>query len=134
MEARKVRAVSHRARGNLSALVVDDHPLLAEAMADRLLLDGFETDTATTGAEALKAVDGPPRDLIFIDLNLPDASGLSVAAELKKHWPDSFIVLITGNPLKQSDPLVARAGINAVLLKPWKPAELAAILTKYLGG
>ncbi len=115
-----------------AALVVDDQRWLADALAERLLLEGFHTTVATTGGDALAAATGRTFDLAFVDLNLPDMNGRTAAARLKQQLPGLKLILISGLAAAVDDPAVNSVGADGVLPKPWKAAELADMLRRVL--
>ncbi len=104
---------------------------MASALADRLGLDGLQAVVAGSVAEALLAFDGRAYDIAFIDLALPDGSGIDLAAELKKRQPQLMIVLMTGFASVANDPAVGSASVDAVLPKPWAPRELENVLRRF---
>ena len=66
--------------GRPMILVVEDDPVLGPALAQRLRLEGFEPQLATTGAAALAAVARRRPAAIISDIRLPDMSGFDVFA------------------------------------------------------
>ena len=111
-----------------SALVVEDQQELAELLVERLALDGFEATVATTGKSALDLCRERLYDVAFVDLKLPDMSGIATAAELKRQIPELRVILMTGFASSLGDPEISWAHVDGVLPKPWRPAELNAIL------
>ncbi|MCY1059144.1 response regulator transcription factor [Nannocystis sp. SCPEA4] len=78
-----------------SILVVDDERDLRSAICHTLVREGFQPRTADTGAQALAlARSEPPPDLVLLDLNLPDMSGIAVCQALR------------GDPLTRGMPVV----------------------------
>ncbi len=75
------------------ALVVDDDPGFRLALADVLRLEGYTTLTAATCRGALLELARETVDLVFVDLNLPDGSGLDLLP-----CPYAPTVLVTGEP------------------------------------
>jgi len=114
------------ARKKLHVLFVDDdeHIRLSEKQVLEEL--GFPTDTAANAGEALLLhADAPGRyQLVITDLNMPGGNGLELAERLHQREPGLPVFLITGyhELLQGIDP--ARAGICAVLSKPFDMAEL----------
>ena len=73
-----------------SVLVVDDHPLLREAISARLAQMGAGTvhEAATVAAARARALATGPCDLAILDLGLPDGSGIDLVTELRANgWP-----------------------------------------------
>lgn len=81
-----------------SALVIDDHPLYCDALATTMesIFNTRRIRTATSLGEALQQLRmrfSP--DLIILDLNLPDASGLSGFMKIKEKTPDIPVIVIS---------------------------------------
>lgn len=111
-----------------SVIIVDDQPILADALAERLAAEGYETAVASCAGEALEAIGKRSYDLAFLDLRLPDMSGAVLASEFKKRCPRAGVVLMSGFLTSIHDPEVRLAQIDAVLPKPWKSGELESVL------
>ncbi len=110
------------------AIIVDDQRALAEVLAERLVLEGYTTTVTTTAAQALAAVTTQNYSVGFIDLQLPDMGGFALAAELKERFPAVKIFLVTGHANCVDDANMMCRQVDGILPKPWKPAELEAIL------
>ncbi len=111
-----------------AALIIDDQQPLAELLAQRLGMDGLEAMVATTATEGLAASELRTFDVAFVDLRLPDMSGAVVAAELKRRRPNLRVILLTGFAASVDDMEPGWSHFDGVLPKPWRPAELEAIL------
>jgi DNA-binding NarL/FixJ family response regulator len=84
----------------MKILVVDDHPLVREALRDhvRQLEQGVEVYEARSSHEALAAAQlHPDLDLVLLDLNLPDANGFSALTALRERHPAIPVVVLSGN-------------------------------------
>ncbi len=112
----------------LTALVLDDQRELAEMLAERLHLEGFQSSVAVTAAEGLTLATQRSFEVAFVDLKLPDMSGIVVAAELRKVRAKMKIFLITGLAASVDEVEPGWTHIDGVLPKPWRPSELEAIL------
>lgn len=117
-----------RASAAPCAIIIDDQRALAELLAERLSLDGFQTTVTSTATEGLALSANRSYDVAFVDLKLPDMSGIAAAAELKKRSDRLRVILVTGFASSTDDAEMRWAHIDAVLPKPWKPSELDAIL------
>lgn len=80
------------------AIVVDDHPLMAQATKDLLIqVEGVTVEGVVhNGGAALELADAVQPDLILLDYQLPDMTGTKVAELLKERHPNAYIVLFTG--------------------------------------
>jgi DNA-binding NtrC family response regulator len=100
----------------LRALIVDDDPSFQLALAESVRHEGFSTATAGSLAEARQelARGGAP-DVLFIDFDLPDGSGLELLREMEAP-PET--VLITGHTNFEAAVEALRRGVADYLTKP----------------
>ena len=79
-----------------SVLVVDDEAEVRQLLVTLLVEDGFEVREASDDATVKQLFDAPPPDLVLLDLKLPDADGLELLPRLKKQWPETEVIVLTG--------------------------------------
>jgi DNA-binding NarL/FixJ family response regulator len=119
----------------LRVLVVDDHPIWREAVAQDLA-DGDVEVVATAGtvAEAVRRAAATRPDVAVVDLNLPDGSGADVARVLTQADPPARVLMLsaTGEP----DQVLAavEAGASGYLLKTASAHELRAAIRRTAAG
>jgi PAS domain S-box-containing protein len=77
-------------------LLIDDDPSIVELLHNRLIRQGHQVLSASTGEEGMRLACSLPFDLILCDLMLPDQSGLDVLAALKAHGCEAVVVVLTG--------------------------------------
>jgi len=111
-------------------LVVDDNRDAAEVLALLIEVEGFAAATARTVAQAREAVASAPPRLIFLDVNLPDGSGLDLLADVKADLKTAHIevVMLSGmldERLKEEAHLL---GARAFITKPLAHEQLTALL------
>jgi PAS domain S-box-containing protein len=125
-EAPSVRPI----RRDLRVLVVDDDPLLLEAVTRQLASLGLETEPYTDAAAAVVRVRTTrrPFDLVITDLDMPGLSGRELAAEVRAVKPEMPIVVLSAAP--NENPI---AGAAASLTKPASTADLASAVARCLG-
>lgn len=99
-------------------LVVDDESIIRMVFRD-LMGKECEVVTAQTAEEALESLRAGPFDLIVTDKNLPDMSGLELAAEARRLNPDSRVILMTGYPSLVTAQQALELGVMDYLLKPF---------------
>src|SRR3954470_4672145 len=113
--------------GSVAVLIVHDHRMFGESLA-RLLSDedGIAIlGVATTGSEAVDAVDQLHPHVVLMDYQLPDQDGVTVAAQIKLRAPGVMVVMLTG--LSDDRLLLAaiEAGCSGFLTKDRAAAEVA---------
>jgi CheY-like chemotaxis protein len=117
-------------------LVIEDDPIMREALADWLLAAGYGVRTAADGTAGLAAVKSAPPALVITDIHLPRTNGATVISELKQHYPQVAIIAISGlfNSGRGVDAEAAIAlGAARALAKPFKRVDLLRALAELLG-
>ena len=82
-----------------SVLIVDDDSALLEALPEalRLRMSGVTVDTADSAAAALDRIAAHDYDAIVTDIKMPGMDGLALLAEIRRHQPDTPVLMITGH-------------------------------------
>ncbi|TBR16785.1 hybrid sensor histidine kinase/response regulator [bacterium] len=99
-------------------LVVDDDANLRESVRDNLELEGYEVTEAGTGAEAMKAVVTGFFDVILMDFNLPDSTGIDVIRDIRKVNTESEILMLTAHASLDTALKAIRESVYDFLVKP----------------
>jgi len=109
-----------------TVLLVEDDEDNRELMTEVLESAGFRVVTASSGAEALRALAGQVVGAVVTDVGLPGVNGLEVARAAKRLEPPVPVVVVTG--YSERDDIASAHGkeIDAVLVKPVDPDVLAA--------
>lgn len=122
---------------SISVLLVDDHPLVTEGIGacletwDNITIVG----TASTGKQAVeKALQVKP-DIILMDINLPDMTGLEATRQIKRQLPDARIMILSMHDNREYVVSALEGGASGYILKDVSSAEVAtAIEAVYRGG
>ncbi|MCG3209700.1 MAG: Transcriptional regulatory protein DegU [Anaerolineae bacterium] len=120
----------------IRVIVADDHAVVRQGVRD-YLTDEADIEVvaeAGDGAEALAQVDALQPDVVLLDIQMPNVSGLEAVGRIKAQHPDVKILILTSY---DSDPYIfnlLKTGINGYLLKTAGPDELVrAVRTVYQG-
>ncbi|HEX9330886.1 MAG TPA: response regulator transcription factor [Anaerolineales bacterium] len=105
-------------------LIVDDESSLRQTLARILQRAGFEVTTTATGGEALKLLAQHSFDLVYLDIRMPDVSGLEVLKTVHTKFPELPVILFTAQPDLNSAVEALRRGAIDYLLKPLKPQTI----------
>jgi CheY-like chemotaxis protein/HPt (histidine-containing phosphotransfer) domain-containing protein len=112
------------------ALIVDDNATNLVLMTAMLSAWGVETTTASSGEEALAAIEHSGFDVAILDMLMPGMDGLELATRVRANAPELPTILASSVPRHDvaSDPRWEAAGIGAVIVKPIKASALHGAL------
>lgn len=117
----------------LNVLLVEDielNVIVARSVLEKL---GNSVDVAMTGKAALEMFKPGEYDLVLLDIQLPDMTGLDISRELTKRYPREVLpplVALTANVLKDKQEYL-NAGMDDVLSKPLSVPALTAMIKKF---
>lgn len=115
----------------LSILVVDDDELNRRMMQLLLKREGYTTDFATNGQEALDAVKSGSYDIVLMDLQMPVMDGVEASRRIRE-WEAgkhrTFIVALTASFMPEKGRELFEVGIDNYLSKPFEVDHLRNIL------
>ncbi len=110
-------------------LLVDDEARLTELLRMELEVEGYEVDVAADGATGLiRARTEPSPDLIVLDWNLPDFSGVDICQRIRSSAITTPILMLTGHDDVADRVTALDAGVDDYLVKPFSIEELMARL------
>lgn len=118
-------------------LVVDDDPLVREAIVLMASRAGHDVVEAENGAVALKHHTSKPADVIVMDVVMPVMEGLETIRALRQNDPDVKIIAISGGtPAPGSNYLkyASNLGAHAILSKPFRRSELLDCIETLVSG
>jgi DNA-binding response OmpR family regulator len=118
--------------GTKSILIVDDEPNLRKTLAMILQRVGYVVTTAGSADEAHQLLHAGAYSLVFLDIRMPDKSGLTLLTEIRELYPDMPIVLLTAHASLESAIEAIRKGANDYLLKPIDPPQILERVSQVL--
>jgi DNA-binding response OmpR family regulator len=107
-------------------LVVEDEKELANAISRGLQKQGYATDIAYDGEEALYKAEVNDYDLIILDLNLPKIDGVEVCSNLRASGSPTGILMLTARSSLDDRTRGLEQGADDYLVKPFHFPELLA--------
>ena len=128
--------IPHPREEHFSVLVVDDHPLLREAIAARLRSMGAGTvhEAASVAEARARAHANGPCDLAILDLGLPDGSGLDLRHRAARRWAGTGWSCSPPRTTRTRSASAFQAGAQAYLLKSASPAIVTDGVKRVLDG
>jgi DNA-binding response OmpR family regulator len=117
-------------------LVVDDDLALRELFARVLRKNGFEVEIAGDDVAAIRAFERRAFGVVVTDIIMPEKEGVETLVEIKRRWPASKIVAVSGCGSVGFDGYLAIAaslGADATLRKPVESQQLVRVIKDLLG-
>lgn len=104
---------------NINVLIVDDHQLFREGLANLLLAvpDINVLDEAENGASAIEKAKQHKPDVVLIDIAMPGMNGIDATLQLKKEMPEIKVIAVSMHSEKQYVKGVLEAGADGYLIK-----------------
>ena len=112
---------------SLSILIVDDEPEIREILNVILAKSGHRIACAGDGHEAVKVLAQSKFDLVITDLLMPESDGLEVIAAVRKKYPGTKVIAMSGGghvPGEQYLGIARGFGAHAVLPKPFNISDV----------
>jgi diguanylate cyclase (GGDEF)-like protein len=132
IEHRHGRAEDGAESAQASILVVDDDLRMRQSVRDLLATCGYRCTLADGGGEALKLLGQQRIDLMLLDLHMPGIDGYTVMQQVAERFPDTGVVVISGETTFESATEVLRHGVQDFLRKPYEPDELMRVVNNVL--
>ncbi len=116
-------------------LIVEDNDLNLKLFRDLLEANGYLTVETKEGINAVDLARREKPDLILMDIQLPEISGLDVTKKIKadKEVCEIPIVAVTAFAMKDDEEKILRAGCEAYISKPISIAHFLETVKKFLG-
>lgn len=121
----------------LAILVVDDNPLNLKVATALLENVGAKVVAVERADEAMKRLAIQSFDLILMDLEMPDISGIEAARAIRQSdyaAREVPIIALTAHAFPEALQDVTEAGMNDLLTKPYKPEQLYSMIASWCGG
>jgi len=107
-------------------LVVDDESGVREALKMVLSYGGYQVAEAESAAALQKSYPEKAPDVVLLDVRLPDADGLDLLPQIKKRWPETEVIVLTGHGTMDMAVEAGKRGAYNFLSKPFENEKLLA--------
>ena len=114
----------------MKILIVDDEIHVANILAESVRLQGHEAFVAVSGKEGLALLDQRHPDAVFLDVVLPEMSGLEVLRRIRATHPTIPVIVITGHASVAQIEEAMRLGATDCVVKPFVLNQLNEALAK----
>lgn len=106
-------------------LIVDDEEMIRQVLCEYADFEGYETDEAADGMEAIKKCRDNKYDLIIMDIMMPKLDGFSAVKEIKK-IADIPVIMLSARSEEYDKLFGFELGIDDYVVKPFSPKEVMA--------
>lgn len=110
-------------------LLVEDDPIIIDALTELLTSSGYAVDTADTQSRAIELAtrgDGAAYQLVLLDVTLREGNGFAVCAAIKDANPDAPVIFLTASDDEFNTVTGLTMGADDYIAKPFRPRELLA--------
>ena len=111
-------------------LILDDEPIVTKRLKSALEKKGYGVETFTQSSSALKRIQEEKFDIVITDLKMEGLSGMEFLEEVKKRWPETEVIVITGFATMETAKESFKKGVFDFLAKPFKLGEILDIVAK----
>jgi len=101
-----------------SILIIDDETSILKSLSGILADEGFEILTASNGYEGLKTLEAASPDLVLLDIWMPGIDGIDTLKEIKKNFPATQVIMITGHGTFETAVSATKIGAFDFIEKP----------------
>ena len=107
-------------------IMADDDEIVGELARDALISAGHAVGLLDNGAEALRVIRARRPDLVILDCNMPEMSGLLVLRQMRDSadLSDTPVLILTGRQSDRDSEIAFYEGANDYMRKPFDPDEL----------
>ena len=122
------------AQTQYTILIAEDNPVVREVLRgvmrhdDRLHIVG----EASNGQLALELVESLKPDLVCLDVMMPGLDGLTVLKTIKEKFPDTRVIIVTGQSTSEVVSEALKLGANGLVVKPFNADKLLRAVDKAL--
>jgi len=110
-------------------LIVDDEPDL-RSMLKAILQDDYTVTEAANAAALQKGFSLDAPDVVLLDLNLGDGNGLDLLPQIKKFWPDTEVIVLTGEATFEAAVQATKRGAFHFINKPFDTQQLLVTIDR----
>jgi len=121
-----------RPKSGASVLVVDDEKLFRDVLTAKLIENGYMTDSAINGIEAINKIQRQQYDVILLDIKMPRVNGIEVLKHINENTLGSEVIMLTTFTDVRTAVETVKLGAYDYVTKPYNLAELLQTIERAL--
>jgi two-component system, NtrC family, response regulator HydG len=111
-------------------MVVDDEASIRSLLGTVLAKANYEISEIADAAALREAFTNPAPDVLLLDLKLPDADGLELLPQIKRHWPNTEVIILTGHATIDAAVAATKLGAYDFQKKPFDHKSLLVVVER----
>ncbi len=115
---------------DMSVLVVEDEARMRELLERAIGSWGHEVRSARTGEDAIRLLEDKPSAIVLLDLNLPGMGGMECFEVVRRRWPETQVVVLTGFGDLESAKRAIHLDVVEFLTKPCHLGDMEVALDR----
>ena len=118
---------------NYKVLIVDDNPLICKSLRETINWEKYQSTVmqcAENGKEAWKLITQLKPEIVITDIKMPEMDGLELTDKIRKKYPDTLIIMITGYQEFEYAKRAISLGVKELVLKPIDNKKMEEALQK----
>jgi DNA-binding NtrC family response regulator len=115
---------------SVKILVVDDEAIMRNLLLKILEQEGYNVTTVGSYQEAVAKLSTEKYDIVLSDVKMPEASGFELLKTIKKEWPQSAVIMMTGYGDAYTVKEALMLGADEYVTKPFKSHEISLIVER----
>ncbi len=112
----------------MKILVVDDEKKIANVLAARLELRGYDAIPVYDGISAISRLNRDAFDAVILDLRMPDIDGIEVLERIKEDFPSTCVIVVSGHANDREFKTCLNLGAVACFHKPANISDIINVL------
>ena len=110
-------------------MIVDDEDFIRRILSRIITRQGYSVGQAQDGVDALAKLRQKTYDVVVSDISMPKMNGMELLSEVKRHYPETAVVLVTAYPGEYDLEVLQAAGADCCITKPFRNAEISRALS-----
>src|SRR6266498_3889774 len=115
-----------------TVLIIDDEKVNLDLISILLNNRGFGTLVASNAQEGLALIEAEKPELAIVDYMMPGMDGFAALKEIKRRFPDTYVIMFTGKGSEEIAVELMKAGASDYILKPFVNKDLLDRVQKVL--
>lgn len=119
-------------KSDINILIVDDVSELRAFLAGCLKQQGFlNVAQARDGIDALQQMEKKPKDIVFLDIEMPKQNGIETLKEIHQHNPDTFVIMLSCHSSLGNVKEAISNGASGFIVKPFSSDKVKESLLHF---